>query len=62
MAKDAQIVAHVERVVRDAFEELAREDGRKISAYAERVLLAHLEKKGRMPASIGKRAKVKTRA
>jgi hypothetical protein len=49
MAKDCQIVAHVERSVRDAFAQLARGDGRKVSAYVERVLIAHLKKKRRMP-------------
>jgi hypothetical protein len=49
MAKDCQIVVHVERAVRDAFVALATEDGRKVSAYAERVLVAHLERKKRMP-------------
>jgi hypothetical protein len=58
MAKDAQVVAHVEKPIRHALEELAREDGRTLSAYIERLLLMHLEKKRRLPA---KPSKVKIR-
>jgi hypothetical protein len=49
MPKDAQVVAHVERHVREALESLARDDGRKLSAYVERLLISHLEKKRRLP-------------
>jgi len=49
MAKDAQIVAHVEKPVREALEELAQEDGRKLSSYVERVLIKHLKQKRRLP-------------
>lgn len=47
MAKTAQIVAHVEPAVRKALEELARNDGRTLSTYTERLLVAHLVKKKR---------------
>lgn len=57
MAKDAQVVAHVERSVREALEALARDDGRKLSAYVERLLVAHLEKKRRAPMRKPTRAK-----
>lgn len=57
MAKTAQIVAHVERSVRDSFEELAKADGRTLSAYVERLLIAHLGK--RKPAA-AKAKKIKT--
>jgi len=49
MAKTAQVVAHVEPAVRQALDELARADGRTLSTYAERLLLAHLAKKKRVP-------------
>lgn len=51
MAKDAQVVAHVERAVKTALEDLAREDGRKVSSYVERLLLRHLQEKNRLPAA-----------
>ncbi len=51
MAKDAQVVAHVERAVKDALEELARENGRRVSSYIERLLLRHLQEKKRLPAA-----------
>jgi hypothetical protein len=50
MAKTAQVVAHVEPAIRQALEELARTDGRTLSTYAERLLLAHLAKKKKLPA------------
>jgi hypothetical protein len=51
MAKDAQIVAHVERAIKNALEELAHEDGRRLSSYIERLLVKHLEQKKRLPKS-----------
>lgn len=56
MSKDAQVVAHVEHSVRDALKELAREDGRKLSAYVERLLIAHIAKKRRGPRKNAKEA------
>ncbi len=50
MAKTAQVVAHVEPAIRQALEELARTDGRTLSTYTERLLLAHLAKKKKLPA------------
>jgi hypothetical protein len=52
MAKTAQVVAHVEPSVRRALEELARNDGRTLSTYAERLLVAHLAKKKRGPQKV----------
>lgn len=57
MAKDAQVVAHVEKSVRQSLEHLAKADGRTLSAYVERLLIAHLGK--RKPAA-AKAKKVKT--
>jgi hypothetical protein len=54
VAKNAQVVAHVERSVREALEQLARENDRSLSQYVERILQKHLEKRKRVP--------VKTRA
>ena len=54
MPKDTQIVAHVEKPVRQALQALAREDGRSLSAYVERVLVEYLEKKRRLPTKPGK--------
>ena len=49
MAKNTQVVAHVERSVKESLEELARQNDRSLSHYIERVLLKHLEQKGRLP-------------
>jgi hypothetical protein len=62
--KDAKVVAHVERAVKDALEQLAQEDGRKLSSYVDRVLVRYLQQKGRLPGSrsVGAQRKQKLRA
>jgi hypothetical protein len=57
MAKDAQVVAHVERAVKQALEELAQEDGRRLSSYVERLLLRHLQEKKRLQGAKRKASK-----
>jgi hypothetical protein len=59
MPKDSQITAHVPAAVKSALEGLAREDGRPLSTYVERLLLAHLTKKKRLPVATKKAASVK---
>jgi hypothetical protein len=56
MSKDAKVVAHVEKSVLQDLKGLAKTDGRTLSAYVERLLMAHLDK--RRPA----KAKPKSRA
>lgn len=47
--RDAAITARVESSVKAALAALAKEDGRSESQYLERLILAHLKKKGRLP-------------
>lgn len=42
MARSTPITAHVRPEIRQAVERLARQDGRTISQYVERLLIAHL--------------------
>ena len=59
MARTAAITTRVEPPVKSAFKALAKEDGRTLGQYVERLLLAHLDEKKRLPASkekSGKRA------
>jgi len=43
MARTAPITAHVEPDLKAALERLAKDDGRTLSQYVERLLIAHLE-------------------
>lgn len=43
MARTAPITAHVEPKTKAAFEKLAKDDGRTLSQYVERLLIAHLD-------------------
>lgn len=45
MSKDAKVVAHVEKPVLQELKSLAKADGRTLSAYVERLLIAHLGKR-----------------
>ncbi|MFZ5791445.1 MAG: hypothetical protein ACOY3L_12175 [Pseudomonadota bacterium] len=49
MARDAAITARVERAIKEALVKLAKEDGRSDSQYLERLIIAHLKEKGRLP-------------
>lgn len=42
MPRTAPITAHVEPDIKAAFERLAKDDGRTLSQYVERLLIAHL--------------------
>jgi hypothetical protein len=58
MAKDHQVVAHVEAHVRKALEQLASKDGRTISSYLERLIVSHLMKlRASQPGQAGGRAR-----
>ena len=46
MARTAPITAHVEPGTKAAFEKLAKDDGRTLSQYVERLLIAHLDAMG----------------
>ena len=48
MARVAAISVRVEAVVKDALEAAAKEDGRTLSQYVERLVMAHLKSSGRL--------------
>ncbi|WP_163681134.1 YlcI/YnfO family protein [Magnetospirillum aberrantis] len=49
MRKDAAISVRVTPDVKEAAEKAAKEDGRTLAAYVERLLAAHLREKGYLP-------------
>jgi antitoxin component of RelBE/YafQ-DinJ toxin-antitoxin module len=57
MARTAAITTRVEPPVKSAFKALAKEDGRTIAQYVERLLLAHLDEKKRQSAANAKTGK-----
>ena len=50
MARDAAISVRVQADVKAALEEVAREDGRTVSQFVERLIIAHLKAQGRLKA------------
>lgn len=48
MARAAAISVRVEDIVKEAVERLATADGRTVSQYVERLLVAHLKDKGEL--------------
>ena len=57
MARNAQVVAHVELSVKEALAALAQDNERSLSQYAELILLKHLQQKGRLPTKKSKPGK-----
>ena len=49
MARTAAISVRVEDELKAAVEKAAKEDGRTVAQYVERVLIAHLRDKGYLP-------------
>ena len=49
LPRDAAITAHVDAATKVAVEGLAKEDGRTVSQYIERLLISHLKEKGKLP-------------
>ena len=48
MARDAAISVRVEPDVKEALEAAAKEDGRTLSQFVERLMVAHLRASGRL--------------
>ncbi len=49
MARTAAISVRVETQVKEAAEKAARDDGRTLAQYVERLLIAHLKENGFLP-------------
>ena len=48
MPSKVAVVSRVDAAIKAALEQLAKEDGRSLSGYVERLLIAHLKAKGRL--------------
>ncbi|KAA0675718.1 ribbon-helix-helix protein, CopG family [Roseomonas genomospecies 6] len=49
MARTAAISVRVEEELKAALEKAAKDDGRTVAQYVERLLIAHLREKGLLP-------------